>query len=62
MEKKSRTGERSDSLQYERGGIAFVGFIMLGLAFGILYNQTAVGILAGLGLGFISMAILAKNK
>ena len=44
----------------ERSGLAFVGFLMLGLAIGILYNQTAVGVLAGLGLGFISMAVLNK--
>jgi hypothetical protein len=46
----------------ERAGVAFVVFIMLGLALGILYNQTAVGVLAGLGLGFISMALLADKK
>ena len=47
---------------YDRAGIAFVGFIMLGLAFGIYFNQTAVGILAGLGLGFIAMALLKESK
>lgn len=54
MEKKSQIGERS--------GLAFVGFLILGLAFGILYNQTAVGVLMGLGLGFISMALLKEKK
>jgi hypothetical protein len=46
----------------DRSGVAFVGFLMLGLAFGIFYNQTAVGVLAGLGLGFIAMALLAESK
>ena len=63
MEKKKKEKkESSDSLKYERGGISFVGFLMLGIAFGILYNQVAVGTLAGLGLGFISMAFLAEKK
>lgn len=54
MEMKSRIGERS--------GVAFVGFLMLGIAFGILFNQVAVGVLAGLGLGFVAMALLADKK
>lgn len=53
-EKKNRIGERS--------GVAFVGFLFLGIAFGMLYNQVAVGIMVGLGLGFISMALLAERK
>ncbi|MBU0953344.1 MAG: hypothetical protein KKA90_02910 [Nanoarchaeota archaeon] len=39
-------------------GTAFVGFLFLGLAFGILYNQVAVGVLVGLGLGFLAMVVL----
>ena len=46
---------------YERSGVAFVGFLFLGIAAGMLYNQVAVGTMAGLGLGFIAMALL-KNK
>ena len=53
MEKKSGIGERS--------GVAFVGFLILGIAFGMLYNQVAVGTLIGLALGFISMAIFGKK-
>ena len=53
MAKKSKIGERA--------GVAFVGFLILGIAIGMLYNQTAVGVLAGLGLGFISMALLADK-
>jgi len=62
MKKKSRIGERSGSRQYERGGIAFVGFLILGIAFGMLFNQVAVGTLIGLALGFISMAVLKEKK
>ena len=48
--------------EYERSGIAFVGFLLLGIAVGMYYNQTAVGVLGGLGLGFIAMAILKEKK
>ena len=54
MKKKSGIGDRS--------GVAFVGFLFLGIAFGMLYNQVAVGVMAGLGLGFISMALLGEKK
>ena len=43
---------------YESGGIAFVGFIILGLGFGFLYNQIVAGILLGIGVGFIAMSLL----
>lgn len=42
----------------EVGGIAFVGSLFIGLGLGIKYNQAAVGVLLGLGIGFILMAIL----
>ena len=46
----------------ERSGVAFVGFLFLGIAIGFLYHQTVVGFIGGLGLGFISMALLADSK
>ena len=39
-------------------GIAFVGCLFIGLALGMAYGNPAVGVLAGLGAGFIVMAIL----
>ena len=44
-EKKSK----SDTV----GGLMFVGPLMIGIGLGIYYNQTAVGVLVGLGVGFI---------
>jgi hypothetical protein len=54
--------KKSKDEKYESGGIAFVGFLMIGIAAGILTGQVAVGVLAGLGLGFVAMAILSHNK
>ena len=48
--------------KYESGGVAFVGFLLIGIAAGIYTGQTAVGVLAGLGLGFIAMAFLSRRK
>ena len=50
-----------DSKIGERAGIAFVGFTLLGIAIGMLIDQTAVGVLAGLGLGFLAMALFADR-
>ena len=38
-------------------GLVFVGCLILGLALGILAGNVAVGLLIGLGVGFIDMAI-----
>jgi hypothetical protein len=39
-------------------GLVFVGFLMLGLAIGFLIGNVAAGVLGGLGVGFIAMAIV----
>ena len=38
-------------------GLFFVGCLILGLAIGLLMNNVAAGLLGGLGVGFIAMAI-----
>lgn len=43
---------------YEGGGIAFVGSLFIGIGLGIKYNQVAVGVMLGLGVGFLIMAII----
>ena len=40
------------------GGLVFVGPLMIGLGLGIYYNQTAVGVLVGLGVGFILFGLV----
>jgi uncharacterized membrane protein YraQ (UPF0718 family) len=39
------------------GGLLFVGCLLIGLAVGLLTNTVAVSLLAGLGVGFIAMAL-----
>ena len=38
-------------------GLVFVGCLILGLAVGFLIGNIVVGLLGGLGVGFIAMAI-----
>ena len=38
-------------------GLVFVGCLMLGLAIGFITGQIVAGVLGGLGVGFIGMAI-----
>ena len=40
------------------GGLVFVGPLMIGIGLGIYYNQTAVGVMVGLGIGFILFALV----
>ena len=37
-------------------GVTFVGFMFIGLGLGILYNETVIGIMLGMGAGFLAMA------
>ena len=40
------------------GGLVFVGAMMIGIGIGIYYNITAVGVLVGLGAGFILFGLV----
>jgi hypothetical protein len=51
---KKKEKSKSDTV----GGLVFVGPIMIGLDLGIYYNQTAVGVLVGLGVGFILFGLI----
>ncbi|NOR85497.1 hypothetical protein GQ473_05255 [archaeon] len=42
----------------ELGGLAFVGFFFIGLAFGAYYNRWDIGAIAGLAMGFIASFIV----
>jgi hypothetical protein len=53
MEKNSDKS-KSDTV----GGLVFVGPLMIGIGLGIYYNLTAVGVLVGLGVGFILFGLV----
>lgn len=38
-------------------GLVFVGCLMIGLAIGFLVGNVAAGVIGGLGVGFIAMAV-----
>ncbi|HHW57309.1 MAG TPA: hypothetical protein GXX15_06540 [Clostridia bacterium] len=44
---------------FVKGGLLFMGSIFIGAGIGLLFNHLAVGILIGVGLGFILMGFLA---
>lgn len=47
---------------YERGGVAFVGCIVLGAGIGMLFDSVAIGGTIGVGVGFLLMAFLGGKK
>jgi uncharacterized membrane protein YraQ (UPF0718 family) len=49
--------EKHESNQSGVSGLVFVGCLILGLAVGLLTSNVVVGLLGGLGIGFIGMAI-----
>jgi len=52
-----------NDLNYERGGIAFVGCLFIGAGIGMLFDQVTAGGAIGLGAGFLAMALLGgKGK
>ena len=51
---KKEDKSKSDTV----GGLVFVGPLMIGLGLGIYYSQTAVGLLIGLGVGFIFFGLV----
>ncbi len=40
------------------GGVVLVGCMFIGIGLGMLYHQTAIGVMIGLGVGFIGMGLV----
>ena len=49
-------------MSYESGGVVFVGCVMLGLGIGMLFDNTGAGVIIGIGVGFLAMAVLWRKK
>ena len=52
------TSEKQGSKAKGASGVVFVGCLLIGLAAGLLTRQVAVGILGGLGVGFVALGIV----
>ncbi len=53
----------SDKKKYKKiGDQLFVGFMFLGIAVGFLFGHIVIGVCAGMGIGFIAMALLQLKK
>ena len=51
------SNEKQERSRSGVSGLVFVGCLILGLAVGFLIGNITVGLLGGLGIGFIAMAI-----
>jgi len=51
---KKKESSKADTV----GGLVFVGPLMIGIGLGIYYGITAVGVMVGLGVGFILFGIV----
>ncbi len=60
LKKEETTAMSGENQEFSRSGISglvFVGCLLLGLAIGFLAGNITVGVIGGLGVGFIAMAI-----
>ncbi len=51
----------NNNLSSHASGWVFIGCMFIGIAAGIYFNMTAIGTLAGMGIGFIARAIINSN-
>jgi hypothetical protein len=58
MEGMVMASEKQEPKRTGVSGLVFVGCLMLGLAIGLLTGNVAAGLIGGLGVGFIAMAIV----
>lgn len=49
-------------MNYESGGLVFVGCLILGSGIGMLFDNVAAGGAIGMGVGFIAMAIFGRKR
>ena len=57
MAKRRKKNKRDDE-----AGMAFVGFLFLGMAIGAIYGRWDIGPFLGLAMGFIAMAVVKMRK
>jgi hypothetical protein len=52
------TSEKQGSGQSGASGVVFVGCLLLGIAAGLLFGNVVVGLLGGLGIGFVGLGVM----
>jgi hypothetical protein len=57
MEKLNNKSDTGEKLLKKSAGLIFVGVFFLGMAGGFIFDNIQAGVFAGLGFGFLSMAI-----
>lgn len=55
---KTQAMENDKKNKSKIGGIVFVGCLFIGLALGMYFHNTGVGVLLGLGVGFLAMGLV----
>lgn len=54
--------EDSNSKYNWPGGYVFVGCMFVGMGLGMYFNNTGIGLMIGMGVGFLGMAVLQLFK
>ncbi len=49
-------------MNYESGGLVFVGCVVLGIGIGMLFDDAGAGVMIGTGIGFLGMALVGRKK
>jgi len=58
MEETAMANENQKTDRSGVSGLVFVGCLLIGMAIGFLIGNVAAGLIGGLGIGFIAMAIV----
>jgi hypothetical protein len=56
LKQQQKSTQELESSRSGISGLVFVGCLLLGLAIGFLANNLVVGVIGGLGVGFLAMA------
>ncbi len=61
METQNQNSDKK-SASKKAGGLLFVGCMFVGMAIGSYMDNTGMGTLAGMGVGFIMMAVVVMSN
>ncbi len=61
-QKKGKSNPRKEIIRLVSALLFVPGFLLIGLAFGVLLNRILVSLLFGLGVGFVVAAIFTRKR